>query len=67
MGKVVYVRNSKAKNIDIVGKFKFDPDRDYSKEERFIFYPVRLQLFYYSFIYFENKCNIDFIIFNFIF
>ncbi|ORX43377.1 RNB-domain-containing protein [Piromyces finnis] len=39
LGKVVYVRNSKAKNIDIVGKFKFDSDRDYLKDERLVFYP----------------------------
>jgi len=39
LGKIVCVRDSKAKNIDIVGKFKIDPERDYSKEERFIFYP----------------------------
>lgn len=39
LGKVVYVRNSKAKDIDIVGKFKFDPEEDYSNKEKFIFYP----------------------------
>lgn len=40
LGKVVCVKNSKAKNIDIIGKFKFDPERDYSNDERFTFVPV---------------------------
>jgi len=40
LGKIVYVRDSKAKDIDIVGKFRIDPEKDYSKEERFIFCPV---------------------------
>ncbi|ORY24922.1 RNB-domain-containing protein [Neocallimastix californiae] len=39
LGKVVYVRKSKAKNIDIVGKFRIDPERNYSNDERFVFYP----------------------------
>jgi len=42
LGKVVSIRNSKAKNIDIIGKFEFDPGKDYSKIEKYIFQPVRL-------------------------
>ncbi|KAL6609054.1 RNB-domain-containing protein [Neocallimastix sp. 'constans'] len=39
LGKVVYVKKSKAKSIDIVGKFKFNSERNYANEEKFIFHP----------------------------